>query len=215
MSTTSTSLAELAATHAAASRIFASHGLDFCCGGERSLEAACRQAGLDPAAILAAVTSDPAPAARDWSVAPRAALIDHILETCHAPLKAELPRLEGLAAKVAERHAGRAPEGLLPFLQSFAEGLLSHMAKEERVLFPMLRAGRAAAPPIAVMRAEHDAHGEALAALRALTDGYRAPADACPTWRALYLGLESLERELMEHVHLENNILFRRPADAA
>ncbi len=90
--------------------------------------------------------------------------------------------------------------------------VLAHLEKEEKILFPMIRAGRgaSASAPIRVMEMEHEDHGEALARLRVLTANRTAPAGSCATWRALYLRLEELESELMDHIHLENNVLFPR-----
>lgn len=107
------------------------------------------------------------------------------------------------------------PHGLAAHLASTFGELSQHMANEERVLFPMIRAGlgRAAAPPIEVMRAEHEDHARALARTRELTGDLVAPPEACATWRSLYAGLVRLEAELMEHVHLENHILFPRVLD--
>ena len=89
--------------------------------------------------------------------------------------------------------------------------LESHMLKEEQVLFPMLQRGMRTPQtdgPISVMRYEHDQHGNALAQLALLTNDITPPAHACNTWRALYRGLEELRDDLMQHIHLENNILF-------
>jgi regulator of cell morphogenesis and NO signaling len=90
--------------------------------------------------------------------------------------------------------------------------VLDHLAKEEGVLFPLILSGRghAAGGPVQVMEMEHDGHRQNLEALRVLTNGFTPPAEACVTWRALYLGLQQLEQELMEHIHLENNVLFQR-----
>jgi regulator of cell morphogenesis and NO signaling len=88
--------------------------------------------------------------------------------------------------------------------------LEGHMLKEEQVLFPMLQHGMGpqAAPPIQVLRFEHDQHGEALGKMLALTNNITPPADACNTWRALYRGLLEFRDDLMQHIHLENNVLF-------
>ena len=87
------------------------------------------------------------------------------------------------------------------------------MAKEEQILFPMLRRGargEAVYMPVRMMESEHDAHGAQLAKIRELTGDLQLPYGACATWTALYHGLETLEAELMQHIHLENNILFSR-----
>lgn len=90
--------------------------------------------------------------------------------------------------------------------------LEEHMAKEEQILFPMIKqgSGAMAGAPISVMEHEHDSAAGALRRLRELTNNYEVPADACNTWRALWDGLAGLEESLKEHIHLENNILFPR-----
>jgi regulator of cell morphogenesis and NO signaling len=209
-------LAELAVTQPAAARVFYRHGLDFCCGGRRSLEDACRARGLDPAAVLSDIATE-APASDDdagWNRQPLAALVDHIVTRYHRPLQRMLPELIALATKVEARHGDKAacPRGLTAILERMREEVEDHLAKEEQILFPLIVAGRGAhaGGPVQVMEHEHDAHGANLASVRALTADYVPPDGACVTWRALYLGLRQLDQELMEHIHLENNILFPR-----
>lgn len=210
-----TSLAALAAHHAAASRVFQRHQLDFCCQGERSLAAACREQGVDAESVLAELraAATPAPTA-DWTTASSSALIDHILRCYHDDHRAELPRLLGMAEKVERVHAGRdsCPTGLAQHLYEFGRHLDLHMQKEEQVLFPLLRGGANATAPIHCMLGEHDEHAASLRTLRALAHDYEPPGEACGTWRALYQGLRALERTVMEHVHLENHVLFPRHA---
>jgi regulator of cell morphogenesis and NO signaling len=208
-------LADLAVVLPAASRVFHRHGLDFCCHGGRPLAEACAERGLDPAAVLAEIDREQGELAPPrWDERPIAELVDHIENHYHRRLRVELPELVALAAKVETRHADKpsCPRGLRAHLEAVHESVLSHLAKEEQVLFPMIRAGRGplAGGPIHVMEAEHVDHGEGLQTTRALTNGLEAPPEACPTWRALYLRLHELEAELMEHIHLENNVLFRR-----
>jgi regulator of cell morphogenesis and NO signaling len=207
-------LADLAVVFPAASRVFHRHGLDFCCHGGRPLAEACASRGLDAAAVIAEIDSEPAGDQPRWDERPLAELADHVENHYHRRLRAELPELVALAAKVESRHAEKAscPRGLRAHLEAVHEAVLSHLAKEEQVLFPMIRAGRGAfaGGPIHVMEAEHVDHAEDLGKTRALTADLTAPEEACPTWRALYLRLGELERELMEHIHLENNVLFRR-----
>jgi len=142
-------------------------------------------------------------------------LIDHILAAYHKPLTEELPRLEAMARKVIDVHRDKQPE-MLPELLSVYVGLKveleQHMAKEEQILFPMIKGGQGAMAegPISVMAHEHDSAGSALKRLRELTDGYQVPEEACNTWRALWHGLAALEEALHQHIHLENNILFPR-----
>lgn len=210
-----TTLAELAATLPAASRVFQRHQLDFCCGGGTSLAEACAAQGLEVDEVLREI-EEAAGAGDDprWDGRPASEIIDHILARYHAPLRDELPRLRAMAARVEERHAGKAacPKGLAALLDTMIEEVRSHLAKEEQVLFPMIRAGGGATArgPIRLLEEEHEGHGANLRRIRRLTGDFHPPEDACPTWKALYLGLEQLELDLMRHIHLENAVLFPR-----
>lgn len=208
-------LAELATTRPAASRVFHRHRLDFCCGGKRALDEACLERGLDPAAVLAEIERESVgPAARDWQSAPLAELVDLIVGHYHARLRIELPELLAMATKVETVHAEKAtcPTGLARHLQNVHDAVHDHLDKEEQVLFPMILQGLGAraAAPVRAMEHEHDDHAVNLRRTRELTDDLTVPAEACGTWRALYLRLSQLELELMEHIHLENNVLFPR-----
>jgi regulator of cell morphogenesis and NO signaling len=198
----------------AAARVFERHGIDYCCGGRASLAEACAPRRLDPAAMLREIEQAVAPAdAIDWASLSPAAMCDAIEERYHRALDRELPRLEALAAKVARAHAARHPVvvAVSEVVQRLSAELTRHMAKEEGVLFPMIRAnGTAPPPPIAVMLVEHEDAGEALRTLRRLTNDYELPEGACNSYRALYAGLAELEHELLSHMHVENNILFPR-----
>jgi regulator of cell morphogenesis and NO signaling len=217
MTTLETPVGELAVRIPAASRVFYRHHIDYCCGGKRSLAEACAKVGAAPEAVLgeieaarrAAIQAEP-----DWSTRPLAELIDHILERYHQPLKPEMARLRAMGRRVAAVHGGHAPRmvELAKVIAAFVDETDCHLEKEERVLFPWIRSGQgaSAAMPIQQLHREHDSHGVHLAEMRRLCDDYVPPAEACATWRALYLGLAELERELMEHIHLENNILFPR-----
>jgi len=213
---TPTTLADLAVRHPAATRVLWRHGLDFCCGGRTPFQEACRAAGLDPATVTAEIEREGATreGAERWDERPLPELIDHILRTFHEPLRRTLPVLVAMAEKVERVHAGKAscPRGLHALLADAEAAVADHLAKEEQVLFPMILAGRgpSAAMPVRVMLQEHDDHGANLRRIRALTGDLVLPAEACGTWRALYDGLSELERDLMEHIHLENNVLFPR-----
>lgn len=212
-----TSLADLASHIPAASRVFRRYGLDFCCAGRRSLASACAELGLDPALVLSEVDRERTPGtvpAAELATRSTATLVQYIVEHYHEPLRAELERVIEMAAKVERAHArkDRCPHGLTALLQAMKIELEDHMDKEELILFPLLvrGAGSTAWGPIAVLTQEHDDHGARLQEIRALTDSFTPPKGACPTWRALYLALDELEQALMEHVHLENHILFPR-----
>ena len=214
-----TTLADLAVTHPAAARVFYRNGLDFCCGGRRPVAAACAERGLDADAILAAIDAeDDVTDDRRWDREPLPALIDFIVDTFHARLRATLPDLIRMAARVEARHADKAtcPYGLARHLTAIHESVLDHLVKEEQVLFPLIRAGqgRGVTGPVLVLEHEHDDHARALRETRRLSNDLEPPAEACVTWRALYLGLQQLEEELMLHIHLENNVLFRRALGA-
>ncbi len=208
----------IASRHPLATRVFHRHGIDFCCGGGIPLAEACDRKGLAPATIIAELEKEIASTAEPeqrWDEAPLSDLIQHILMTYHEPLKRELPRLQEMARKVHTVHGDKDPENLkeLAGLVSWlAADLEQHLMKEEEILFPMIKAGDGfmADGPIAVMEEEHEQAGAALRRIRELTGDFVVPAEACNTWRALWHGLESLEKDLHEHIHLENNILHKR-----
>jgi regulator of cell morphogenesis and NO signaling len=209
-------LAELAATRAGAARVFYRHGLDFCCHGRVSLSEVCTKKQLDLDALVREIEAEAplAPSFERWDARPLAEVVSHVITDFHEPHRAELTRLLAMARKVEQVHADNPerPRGLADHVESMQLELGQHMQKEELVLFPLIVAGRgrAAAIPIQVLEEEHDDHAKSLARLRVLTDDFHAPEGACVTWKALYLGLAELEQLLMEHIHLENNVLFPR-----
>jgi len=213
---------EIAARHPLATRVFARHGIDFCCGGGVALADVCQKRGLDSGALLAEIeqtlAGQPEPEA-SWNEAPLDELVRHILLAYHQPLREELPRLEAMARKVARVHGEREPERLPALLDAYlglADELKEHIDREEAELFPpILERGAAAGPEVVSFRDDHEEAGRRLVAIRALTDEFRVPEGACNTWRALWAGLEALETSLHEHIHLENNVLFPRLAAAA
>jgi regulator of cell morphogenesis and NO signaling len=212
----SISLAELAVTHPAAARVFYRNRLDFCCGGRRSLADACTEKGLDADDILEAIAiEDPQmPDATRWDTQPLPALVEHIVGTYHRRLRQTLPELVRMARKVEAVHGEKAscPKGLADMLDGVQVAVLDHLDKEEQILFPIVMRGMGAnaSAPIHALEVEHEHHKEHLIAIRSATTDLTPPPEACTTWRALYLGLQHLEQELMEHIHLENNVLFRR-----
>jgi len=143
-----------------------------------------------------------------------AALIDHILTRYHAVHRAELADLVPLSQKVEAVHADDpdVPTGLSRALGVLAAEMEDHMAKEEMILFPAMRAGGGPGieHPIAVMRADHDDHGENIALIRRLTADLTPPDHACGSWRRLYAGTEKLLDDLVAHIALENDVMFPR-----
>ncbi|MBM3990507.1 MAG: iron-sulfur cluster repair protein YtfE [Planctomycetes bacterium] len=211
-----TTLADLATTHAGASRVFHRHGLDFCCHGRISLAKACAEHKLDLDALLSELRAEEqrTESFEQWDERALPQLVEHLLANFHLRHREELPRLIAAARKVESVHGEKSscPKGLAAHLEHMAEELEDHMQKEEQVLFPMVLAGRGAmaAMPVQVLEMEHNDHALNLQRSRALAHGFVPPSEACGTWRALYLGLEAFERDVMQHIHLENNVLFPR-----
>lgn len=209
------SLGDLARSLPGATAVFHRHQLDFCCGGRKTLRDALAPLDLDPQPLLQALRDlqdQPDAGHRDWRSATARQLIDHLLVRYHARHRQQLPELVRLARRVETVHGDRAecPHGLADHLEGMLQELESHMQKEEQILFPMILRGAPVAglPPVAVMRYEHDQHGEALARMLLLAHDLVQPRGACNTWRALLAGLQTLREDLMQHIHLENNILF-------
>ena len=209
-------LADLAATRAGASRAFARRNLDFCCHGQVSLREACARKGIDVDALIREIQAEER-ADEDferWDARPLPDLIAHLVTHFHDAHRRERPRLVTMAERVEKVHGDKAscPRGLAAHVARLEADLRLHMEKEEAILFPMLASGQgaAAAGPIQVMEQEHEDAGTALRAIRALTTDHVPPPDACGTWRALYLGLAEFEHDLMQHVNLENHVLFPR-----
>lgn len=208
MTATTETLSQLATTIPGATAVFRKYKLDFCCGGAVSLSEAATAKGLNAESIASELASL-APTAAEAPSEPKA-LIAHILTRYHEVHRRELPELVRLAKRVEAVHGERpdAPKGLADLLGPFARELDDHMRKEEMVLFPMMEDGGNdfIRHPIGAMRAEHLEAGATLKQLEAFA--VEPPADACPTWRALNAGLAKFCDDLMNHIHLENNVLF-------
>lgn len=228
-------VADLAREHPATIRVFQSHGVDFCCGGKRSVAEAAARAGVEPARLvgeLEAAIASPAAADARFAALPEtlADLGKFIVGRYHVTLRAELPRLIRMADRVENVHGAEMPAVLPPLaatVRSLAAELDEHLREEEDELFPAIErlersaaAGRPGAPGdldrlVAAREDEHAAAGEHLHTLRRLSEGFTPPDWACNTFRGLYHGLAELERELHEHIHLENNVLFPRALELA
>ncbi|MCW2483376.1 iron-sulfur cluster repair protein YtfE, partial [Candidatus Symbiopectobacterium sp. NZEC135] len=141
-------------------------------------------------------------------------IIPHIIQRYHDRHREQLPELILMAEKVERVHHEKSacPRGLSAQLTLILDDLSQHMMKEERILFPMIQAGMGAqaSGPISVMEHEHDDAGQQLEVVKNLTNNVTPPENACNTWRALYAGINVFISDLMEHIHLENNILFPR-----
>jgi regulator of cell morphogenesis and NO signaling len=225
--TPETTIGELVAARPALARLFERLGIDYCCGGKQTLTAACARRGLEVATTIALLDSAGAaltagPAEVDAVAMGLAQLANHIEATHHAYLKTELPRLVEMADRVATKHGWRDARlaDTAAAVRDLAEEMLCHMQKEEIVLFPLVRQietgasaglrGKNLAGTIQQMEAEHEAAGQLVTRLRALTDDFTPNAEACNTHRALLGGLAEFESDLHRHVHKENNVLFPR-----
>lgn len=205
------SLGSLAVQIPGATAVFRKLKLDFCCGGQQSLEKACADKQLDLNTVLGEIRALQHHEAAPEAPAP-AELIDHILRRYHEVHRQQLPELIRMARRVEAVHRDhpQVPRGLADHLETMEQELLEHMAKEEQILFPLLKQGGhpMVVHPIGMMRHEHVSHGEQIERLAALTTQHQPPVDACNTWRALYTGTARLTEDLIEHIHTENNLLF-------
>jgi regulator of cell morphogenesis and NO signaling len=211
--------------------VFEKLGIDFCCGGNRPLEEVCAAANLNLDEVLRALeTATAAPvrlSERQLQAGSLAELTAHIVKTHHAFVRREIPQLESLAEKVSTKHGANHPE--LLHIRSVFHGvgqeLLMHMMKEESVLFPYIERMEEAvvehqpilpppfgsiANPVRMMEQEHASAGAALKAMREASHDYTAPEDACTSYQALYHAFDAFEKDLHQHIHLENNVLFPR-----
>jgi regulator of cell morphogenesis and NO signaling len=208
-------IAELVLERPSRARELERIGLDYCCGGNRSLADACGAAGLDLRSTVEALDAavDDATVEPDWRNVPLPELVDHIVSAHHEWLRQELPRLDGLLAKVMRAHGDEDPRlgDLQAAFVSLREELEEHMADEEERLFPLCRSGEPLDPHlVAELEDEHAATGRALAQLRAYTRNYDLDLARCNTHRATIDGLRELELDLHRHIHEENNVLFAR-----
>ena len=230
--TDESTIGSVAASFPSTISIFQRYKIDYCCGGGKTLHRSASEMGIDPenliGQLIQASEQKPVDGHQDWLQADLTDLIDHILNTHHCYLRQEIPPLSEMAAKVAAVHGDLFPEKL-PLLETVFSGLVDeiteHLIKEEQILFPiaiqMEKAQKngqslpethcgSVSNPIRVMIYEHDNAGSALGQIRDLTGDYHPPESACNTFRGLYYGLAELEKDLLQHIHLENNILFPR-----
>jgi regulator of cell morphogenesis and NO signaling len=228
---TTKTVAQIAIESPVAAREFEKLGIDYCCGGKRTLEQACTTANLSVDEVLSRLeklsTDQNAKDGQDFSKMSLTDLIAHITSTHHVFVRQESPRIQELATKVAAKHGAAHPElrQVPEIFNALASELAVHLMKEEQILFPYVQqleearlAGEAAPPtmfgtvanPIHMMEREHDGAGEALRALRSVTNDYTLPEDACTSFNLLYQGLQAFEADLHQHIHLENNLLFPR-----
>jgi regulator of cell morphogenesis and NO signaling len=227
--TPTTTIREMVTADFRAAAVFHGYGIDFCCGGGKTLAQACEERKLRVEEVVREI--DRAcripDTSRRFADLGAAELISHIVDVHHEYVRQAMPAILAHTQKLAKAHGARHPEliDVATVFEGIVREMVLHMGKEEGVLFPYIsrledaaEAGRELpyAPfgsvdnPIRMMEAEHESAGTAMALIRELTDGYTAPEDACTTYRICLKELEAFERDLHEHVHLENNILFPR-----
>jgi regulator of cell morphogenesis and NO signaling len=221
-------IGDIVAENFRAAQVFERYGLDFCCGGKKSIAEACQSKGINANEVLNLLAELPenggvSPAHfNSWEVD---FLIDYIVNNHHRYVKQALPVISEHTQKVASKHGENHPEviTIAELFSRISEELEVHMQKEERMLFPYIkrlleieRSGEDAphAPfgtvenPIRVMEAEHEAAGNLMAEIKTQSNSFTPPEDACTTYRVLYQELNEFENDLHMHIHLENNILF-------
>jgi len=217
-----------------ATRVFEKIGIDYCCGGQRSLADVCEKAEVTIEDVMKSLElakeSHSAGDEPNFLTATLGELIDHIVDKHHVFTKNEIERLRGLLNKVCGVHGQNHPElqTLRTLFETLSVELGPHMIKEEQVLFPYVERMEAAvhnkrpvipppfrtvANPVRMMMQEHDDAGEFLRKMRRITSNYTPPEDACVSYQTLYQALDAFEKDLHQHIHLENNILFPRAVE--
>jgi regulator of cell morphogenesis and NO signaling len=223
------SVGEIVAVNPSLWKLFEHYHIDYCCHGDKPLAEACREKGLDPEAILTEIENLPAGKDQVQTELLKMTLTElanHIEQTHHVYLYRELPELISLAGRVTATHAARDTRlhQVLQGVTLLQSELMNHLAKEEQILFPMIRELEASnslpsfhcgsvGNPIRQMLTEHDDASELLQNLRRLTDNYQSPEWACRSMQTLFTQLQDLEHDLHRHIHKENTILF--PASIA
>ncbi|MGV3760855.1 iron-sulfur cluster repair di-iron protein [Parapedobacter sp.] len=215
---------EIAAKDMRKAEVFKKLGIDFCCGGKKTLKEAVAEVGLTEAQVKEELERSEAAgsgqATHDFDSWDLGFLADYIYNVHHKYVRESGPVIEQLAEKVASRHGAVHPElfELSKGLKGLIADMYNHQQKEERVLFPAIKTLEANGEPgqmtvgiegpVHMMEAEHDSAGDELKALRKLTKDYDLPADACNSYTYLFDKIKEFENDLFQHIHLENNILF-------
>lgn len=226
-------LGQIAAKDLRKAQVFKKYGLDFCCGGKKTVKEACAEKGLDVTKVEKELQqADTLPSSRpvpygDWSLD---FLSDYIVNTHHTYVRKTLPDIRAYAEKVMKVHGKQHPElvRIHELVEEIYAELSAHLVKEEKVLFPyvkelvvaknrsqLLQAAHLGSVqnPINMMEMEHEVVGENLEEIRRLSNNYALPEDACASYSLLYRMLDEFEEDLHLHIHLENNILFPKALD--
>ena len=214
-------IGEIAAKDIRKAAVFKKMGIDFCCGGKKTLKEAAVAAGLDEQAVLNALehTDDvKVQTTHEFDKWELGFLADYIYNVHHRYIRENGPIIEQLADKVAMRHGHEHQElmQLADGMHDFMAELYDHLRKEEEQLFPIVKqlergekdGESSVSIPVQAMESEHEAAGEELRAFRRLTKDYQLPANACNSYTYLFEKMKEFENDLFQHIHLENNILF-------
>lgn len=209
------SIGKIARDLPGATTVFHKFGLDFCCAGVKNLTTLLAEKGIPHDTVLAELQKllERGEPVSSWADASNNTLIMHIVERYHDVHREQFPELIRLARRVEDVHGDRpdCPLGLSNHLIAMHEELEEHMTTEETKLFPHIIDEKSTTLSMMdSLQDEHESHGEALNIINHLTNNITTPQGACNTWQALYKGLHSLKLDLMQHIHLENNILFDR-----
>ncbi|MBS1684389.1 MAG: iron-sulfur cluster repair di-iron protein [Bacteroidetes bacterium] len=215
---------ELVAEDYRVALIFKNHGIDFCCGGKRTVERACRDKEISVELIETEIFTIQNQGSaenhkfNEWSPS---FLVDYIVNIHHAYVNNNLGLITEFANKVAKVHGDQHPENIriADIWLEIAAELTTHMKKEELMLFPYIRKMESEGKvpksvfgtvvnPVSMMEAEHESVGDLMKEIQALSNNYTPPATACNTYRVLYAKLKEFQDDLFQHIHLENNILF-------
>ncbi|HKI46369.1 MAG TPA: iron-sulfur cluster repair di-iron protein [Balneolales bacterium] len=203
-------------------------GIDFCCGGKKSLNEACTKNNLDSEIVIKALEeldNKPDVSNENFSDWEPDELVDYIVGTHHAYVRNKIPEISAYSRKVARVHGQHHAETIkISFIfDLLSTELNAHINKEENILFPYIKYLAktqqdgitpekpffgSVQNPVSMMEADHDEAGKEMAKIESLSNGYTPPEDACPTFRILYKNLKTFQDDLHKHIHLENNILF-------
>ena len=215
-------IGEIVANDYRAAEIFKNAGIDFCCGGKKTLDAMCAEKGIDRDDLMKKIKSlESVPNTTthnfvDWEPG---FLCDYIVNEHHRYVRKALPELVYYTGKIASVHGANHPElaEVASLFGQINKELLEHMKKEEEILFPVIKdlfSSRPVKPEniiiseIQRLSSEHEFAGGAMDKINTITSGYLVPADGCNTYNVTYQLLARFEDDLHTHVHLENNILF-------
>lgn len=221
---------EIVAENYHAAGIFRQYGIDFCCGGGQLLSAICEKKGVSLESVqeeLETVYGKEKDSSNNYSDWSPSFLIDYIVNSHHTFVRKKTPEIAAYAAKVARVHGDRHPENVEIFrnFSELANELMEHLKSEETSVFPLIKSIETALKEgkspekekvealkkeLFLMEEEHETAGRLMEQIRDLSNRFTPPQDACATYRILYQNLEGFEKDLHKHVHLENNILFKK-----